>query len=43
MKINWLIIITLTLTIGFQPKIALSDTAVKKELAAIKTDQPPHD
>ena len=41
MKINWLIIITLTLTISLQPQIALSDTAVKKELAAIKTNQPP--
>ena len=42
MKINWLIIITLTLIIGFQAKNVLSDTTIKKELIAVKTDQPPH-
>jgi hypothetical protein len=41
MKINLLIIITLTLTIGSQLWAVSNDTTVKKELIAVKTDQPP--
>ena len=41
MKIHSLIVIVLTLTISFQPRAISSDATVKKELTAIKTDQPP--
>ena len=41
MKINWLIIITLTLTMCSQLMAVSNDTIVKKELMAVKTDQPP--
>ncbi len=41
MKINSLIVIVLTLIISFQPQATSSDTTVKKELIAAKTDQPP--
>ena len=41
MKINLLIISILTLTISFQPRVAASDTTVKKELTALKTEHPP--
>ena len=41
MKINLLTAIILILTIGLQPRIFSSDTTVKKELAAIKTQHPP--
>ena len=41
MKMNLLIIITLTLTVGSQLWAVSNDTTVKKELIAVKTDQPP--
>ena len=41
MKINWLIIITLTLTICSQLMAVSNDTTIKKDLTAVKTDQPP--
>ncbi len=41
MKINWLIIITLTLTICPQRMAVSNDTTIKKDLTAVKTDQPP--
>ena len=41
MKINLLIISILILTISFQSSVAASDTTVKKELTALKTEHPP--
>ncbi len=41
MKINWLIVITLTLTICSQLMAVSNDTTIKKDLTAVKTDQPP--
>ena len=41
MKINWLIVITLTFTICSQLMAVSNDTTIKKELMAVKTDQPP--
>ena len=41
MKTNLLIIITLTLTIGFQLKAVSFDPTVKKDLTAVKMDSPP--
>ena len=41
MKINLLMIAVLIFTIGSQPRIALSDATVKKELTALKTEQRP--
>ena len=41
MKANLLIIITLTLTICSQLWAAPNDTAVKKELPAVKMEHPP--
>ena len=41
MKINWLIVITLTFTICSQLMAVSNDTTIKKELIAVKTDQPP--
>ena len=41
MKINLLMILVSILTISFQPRVALSDTTVKKELIARKTEHPP--
>ena len=41
MKTNLLMILVSILTISFQPRVALSDTTVKKELIALKTEHPP--
>ena len=41
MKTNLLVIIVLTLTISYQLTAVSSDTTIKKDLTALKTDQPP--
>ena len=41
MKVNLLITIALILATGFQPVVISSDTTIKKELPAVKTDQRP--
>ena len=41
MKTNLLMIIVLTLTISYQLTAVSNDTTIKKDLTALKTDQPP--
>ena len=41
MKINWLIVITLTFITCSELMAVSNDTIIKKELMAVKTDQPP--